>query len=382
MLDGDAGSSAGAPVRAPAADPDLLLRVQFGPSVRDSIRRRIVRYAKRLLRQDDAHAPEERRASAHRRHYADRHGRKRRRASSASDESEDYATGRGGRRSDIDCAQGYEQTIALYSRAAGFDLDAARGDASDLDVRYEHGTLAVVGLTADSRQALGNPCFNCAMPGHELRDCPMPVDEDRTDANRRAFREKGPGQFSGRLYLAVEDEKRAGEMRERLRPGLPLSAELCEALGLKSSDEVPAYINNMYMYGYPPAYLGHDVVQDVLQTRSVATLQPPPTPTLHIYHDADDFDRAHAAPSDECSDRGDSTAHDKGAEAKIQTPTKGDDVESDEEGAVSESELAAETNGTVGDGPAPTRNIPLVHYTGLDLKQFDFDSTERPGRPI
>ncbi|KAJ2789089.1 Zinc finger CCHC domain-containing protein 8, partial [Coemansia helicoidea] len=239
-----------------------------------------------------------------------------------------------------------------------------------------------VGLTADSRQALGNPCFNCAMPGHELRDCPMPVDEDRTDANRRAFREKGPGQFSGRLYLAVEDERRAGEMRERLRPGLPLSAELCEALGLKSSDEVPAYINNMYMYGYPPAYLGHDVGQDVLQARSVATLQPPPTPTLHIYHDADDFDRAHAAPSDERPDGGDSTAHDKGAEAKIQTPTKGDDVESGEEGAVSESELAAETNGTAGDGPAPTRNIPLVHYTGLDLKQFDFDSSERPGRPI
>ncbi|KAJ2681725.1 hypothetical protein H4R19_007277, partial [Coemansia spiralis] len=54
----------------------------------------------------------------------------------------------------------------------------------------------------------------------------------------------------------------------------------------------------------------------------------------------------------------------------------------DEEGAVSDGELDAKGNDAGGDSPVQARTIPLVHYTGLDLKQFDFDSPEHPGRPL
>ncbi|KAJ2682327.1 hypothetical protein H4R19_007154, partial [Coemansia spiralis] len=71
MSDGDAGGSDATPAQVPDADADLLLRLQFGPSVPDSIRRRLVRHAKRLLRRDDAAAPGERGDGKRQRHHAD-----------------------------------------------------------------------------------------------------------------------------------------------------------------------------------------------------------------------------------------------------------------------------------------------------------------------
>ncbi|KAJ1736268.1 Zinc finger CCHC domain-containing protein 8 [Coemansia biformis] len=404
MSDGEAGSAddASGPDAArsqtPSADSDLLLRLRFGASVSDDIRQRIVRYARRLLRRDSAPTPERRGADGRGRlRHCDaypangyrgsgdaRASRKRRRGCADSDASDGHETDRAGLQSgaaEPRDAPGRAQSVALYSRAAGFDLDTTRGDVSDAEVTYEHGTLAVVGLTADSQQALGNPCFNCALPGHELRDCPMPVDDRRVDASRRAFREKGSGQFSGRFYLAAEDEKRMDELRKSLRPGQPLSQGLRLALGLKRECDVPEYIDSMYRYGYPPAYLGHDPGQDPLRTRTAVAPQVPPTPSLRVYRDIDDFDRAHRiGRTDGAGNIGDKDDPRVDELAGVRS----NDEESGEEGAVSEGELSAEENGPANGGcsPAPARNIPLVQYSGLDLSEFDFSSTEHPGRPL
>ncbi|KAJ2782667.1 hypothetical protein H4R18_002145 [Coemansia javaensis] len=379
MSDGEAGA---------LPDADLLVRLQFGPGLDGAARRRIVRNVRRLLRLQDPPSPGAR--------YETSRKRRRRDDGRRDDPDRDYRWRR--RRRDRTCADsesdeggpdyapGCPQSVALYSQAAGFDVDPAGGGSggSDAEVWYAHGTKAVIGLTADAAQALGNPCFNCSMPGHELRDCPLPIDEDAVAANRRAFRERGPPQFSGRLHLAVEDEKRAAEMRERFRPGQPLSQQLREALGLEDESDVPDYIESMYVHGYPPGYLGHEPGQDPLLARPPAERPRPPTPDLRIYHDAHD--------SVGCADEADSTAGPNNANetepASETEPLSNANEESgeegaisdDEEGAIAESELDCDNKDA--SDPAPVRNVPLVQYTGLDLAVFDFSLPGRPGRPL
>ncbi|KAJ2843169.1 hypothetical protein J3B02_005352, partial [Coemansia erecta] len=136
----------------------------------------------------------------------------------------------------------------------------------------------VVGMEREA--LLGNLCFNCSLPGHEIRDCPMPPDKERIEANRNTFNDKGSGQFNSRLYLCFEEEKHMEDMRRKYMPGQRLSQQLSEALGLEHENDIPEYIERMYHFGYPPAYLGISEGQDPLAARLESVSKPPPTPSL------------------------------------------------------------------------------------------------------
>ncbi|KAJ1965005.1 hypothetical protein GGI12_001065 [Dipsacomyces acuminosporus] len=217
---------------------------------------------------------------------------------------------------------------------------------------------------------MGNLCFNCSMPGHELRDCPMPLDRDTIEANRQVFKDKGSGQFSGRFYLAVEDEKHADRMCKKFKPGQELSEELMLALGLvHGENEIPEYIESMYYNGYPPAYLGMEEGQDPMTARGPQLDLAPPTPDLKVYDNAEEYDSNTGAGDSTNVIDGDSNI----AMANSHQNAEELDGNTDEEGAISETEEPA---------PKPVRSVPLVKYPGLDLAAFDFNSLDRPGKPL
>ncbi|KAJ2310354.1 hypothetical protein H4R23_002804 [Coemansia sp. Cherry 401B] len=350
-------------------DPDFLLSLRFGCSVDEAAQRRIIHYVKRVLYPaaqplDTSRGPRRKRRRRDDAYASDRF--------SDSDPDDVFRANEGPipAADSNGHAPAVVQSITFFSNTAGFDLDCTQVDDSVM-VSFAHGTTAIVGLTNDLAQQLGNPCFNCSMPGHELRDCPMPQDEERIDANRTVFRERGSGQFSGRFYLTVEDEKRMLELRQKYRPGQPLSQALCDALDLEGDNDVPEYVESMYYHGYPPAYLGSDSNQDPMNARKLPTPDIPQTPDLQIYAVAEDYGHTHNADID-----------------KAPTPkpsSSGEDAnESDEEGAISESDANADDTvpGQTASSPPPVRNVPLVNYPGLDLREFDFGSTSRPGRPL
>ncbi|KAJ1721470.1 hypothetical protein LPJ53_004005 [Coemansia erecta] len=342
----------------PAADngdPDLLLRVQFGGTLARRTRRKIERYIARALSRPSSRPT----------------GRKRRRYDTSSSSSP----------SSDECEDPGASGLSITYYDTGFTLDTT-ADASDANVSYTRATHAVLGLDA-AQQGLANLCFNCSLPGHDLRSCPMPADARLIEANRAAFNEKNPQQFASRLYLVAEHERRMDELRAKYAPGGALSDALREALGLAQEGDVPEYVGSMYHFGYPPAYLGCDPEQDPLlvrESRRRGQVLPeesaPETPTLHIYNDAADYDsRAH-----EAEEHGNENAAERPA-------PDGDEADSDEEGAISESESEREPERLAEqaeDRYAEDRpyNIPLVRYPGLDLSEFDFDSTSHPGRPL
>ncbi|KAJ1895890.1 hypothetical protein LPJ81_004865, partial [Coemansia sp. IMI 209127] len=366
-----------------SAENNFLVYLEFGQGLSADARLCIERSVRRALRSKDACADGD--------YY--RTPRKRRRYESSSS-----SIGAGGRRSgrymdyysnnhsgdDNDDAAGNKRkresekgaggatctnsTLVMYGEDAGFDLDTTRDNDSDTDlIEYKRGTRSIVGLAVDPMQGQGNACFNCSMPGHEIRDCPMPIDKRQVDANRKAFKDKELGQFNSRLYIVVEEEKHAEEMRKKYRPGLPLSSELCDALDLKSVDDTPEYVDSMYYYGYPPAYLGSDPDQDPMSARGKPGPKAPPTTVpLRVYNDAKDYE-----PECDYSASGEDDEPEK---------TAGDNEDSDEEGAIDEGDSIKE-NDANGDSLPLSRNIPLVKYPGLDLNEFDFTS-DNPGQPL
>ncbi|KAJ2454940.1 hypothetical protein EV183_001201 [Coemansia sp. RSA 2336] len=373
-------------VQSAELDSEMLLSLRFGPEVNERSQRRIIHFVRRVLypeeNADNSYEMRRKRRRRDGRYASDYYSesdpedtfdrkRKARRVESSNDRSYANIKSRDSSPERVNTIQ----TITFYSDAAGFDLDSTQCDTQDT-IRFEHGTKAIVGLTNDQAQELGNPCFNCSMPGHEVRDCPMPQDQDRIQANRDAFKERGSGQFSSRLYLEIENEKRIQAMRETFQPGKPLSQELREALGLQHDDDVPEYIDRMYIHGYPPAYIGTDPDEDPLHARKLPTASIPSTPTLYIYGDAKDYDTVHG--------------HNGGTVDSNSTQQTGDDShdsKSDEEGAISDEE------GAIDDTTASNKHedthgsrlmckIPLVIYPGLDLRKFNFDSDDRPGRPL
>ncbi|KAJ1740037.1 hypothetical protein LPJ79_004496 [Coemansia sp. RSA 1821] len=373
-------------VRLAGLDSDMLLSLRFGPKVNESSQRRIIHFVRRVLYPeeytvDNSYEMRRKRRRRDGRYASDYYSdsapedaldrkRKARRVEPSHDRPHANTKSRDSSPERVAMIR----TVTFYSDAAGFDLDSTQCDTQDT-IRFEHGTKAIVGLTSDQAQELGNPCFNCSMPGHEVRDCPMPQDQDRIQANRDAFKEKGSGQFSSRLYLEVENEKRIQAMREMFRPGQPLSHELREALELQHDDDIPEYIDRMYIHGYPPAYIGSNSDQDPLHARKLPA-SIPSTPTLHIYSDAKDYDTVHehnisTADSSSIQQPGDDGNNSKSDE---------EGAISDEEGAIDDPEVSSKQNGTQDSQLAC--KIPLVTYPGLDLRKFDFDSDDRPGRPF
>ncbi|KAJ1825706.1 hypothetical protein LPJ73_009189, partial [Coemansia sp. RSA 2703] len=140
-----------APPAADASDPDLLLRVHFGPALARRTRRKIERYIARALSPRTHSSP----------------ARKRRRYASSS--SEDISS-----ENESDCGPA---GLSLTYYDTGFLLDTT-ADAST-PVSYTRATHTVLGF-GDAQ----NTCFNCSLPGHTLRACPMPPDAARIDANR------------------------------------------------------------------------------------------------------------------------------------------------------------------------------------------------------
>ncbi|KAI7834996.1 hypothetical protein BX661DRAFT_168177 [Kickxella alabastrina] len=367
--------------------PDFQLYLQFGPSVDRSTRLKIERYIKNSL---SSSGPRSTTAD-----HLPMPGRKRRRYN---DDAYDD-----GHNADADADRGVDSglSIAFYDQNAGFDLDTTADDAFCQGIDYERGTNEIIGLHSDAN--MGNLCFNCSMPGHELRDCPTALDNDRIQANRDAFKERGSGQFNSRLYLAVDDEKRMEEMRKSILPGQPLSLELREALGLCHGEEeeaggyVPEFIERMYLHGYPPAYLGTKAGEDPMCARAMH-LSPsirPPTPQLHIYNDAADYENGDSGEKDEQDTQ---VKQGKQVNAKealhsgsrdTKASNEMDATGSDEEGAISDGELDAEPETESERKPSSACqytgeafSVPLVMYPGLDLAEFDFASISRPGRPL
>ncbi|KAJ2805104.1 hypothetical protein H4R20_002224 [Coemansia guatemalensis] len=372
------GSTSGPELRG--VDSECVLYLKFGPAADDDIRRRIMHHVRRVLsscgaqRSENLHDSRRKRRRRDDDYSADRYGnghgstdRKRKRSLSELEES-DYEQTTAATAE----VSGSDRSITFYSQSAGFDLDTVRDDDPDTDIAFEHGTQAVIGLTNDLMQALGNPCFNCSIPGHDLRNCPMPLDDDRVEANKEAFREKGSGHFSSRFYLVAEEKKRTDEMRKMFRPGQPLSQELREALDLRHDDDVPAYIMNMYRYGYPPAYLGQEPGQDPMLACPISEPDLPSTPDLHVFADANDYDRLHNKPETQDAANSDS--------ARASNSNSG----TDEDGAISEGEADTDKKSAGGASDKQDRVccIPLVKYPGLDLGRFDFDSVDAPGRPL
>ncbi|KAJ2644126.1 hypothetical protein IW137_002175 [Coemansia sp. RSA 1287] len=379
-------------------DPDFLLSLRFGPTIDETTQRRVIQYIKRVLHPPDIQpidTPGESRRKRRRRddrYPSDRYSdsdpddvfsRKRTAGRTVSVERNNRETDTGQTctptMSDMTQTASV-QSVTFYTKAAGFDLDVTRVVDTTDSVSFEHGTTAIIGLTNEAAQALGNPCFNCSMPGHEMRDCPMALDNDRIETNRAAFQAKGSGQFTGRFYTAAEDEKRISELRQKFRPGQPLSQDLRDALDIETDDDVPEYIQSMYFYGYPPAYLGTNSDQDPMLAWNLSTQPAPPTPILQVYSSVDDY----------CDANGTNVSKDEKEEDE-QAATNNKANGSDEEGAISDGEADAVRDGDAdvvngqpsrSGSPEPPRNIPLVKYEGLDLGEFDFTSAERPGRPL
>ncbi|KAJ2563918.1 hypothetical protein GGH12_002322 [Coemansia sp. RSA 1822] len=378
-------------------DPDFLLSLRFGPTIDETTQRRVIQYIKRVLHPPDIQPDTPGESRRKRRRRDDRYTSDRYSDSDPDNVFSRKRTAgrtvpveRNSRETDTDqtCTPAMSdmtqtasvQSVTFYTKAAGFDLDVTRVVDTTDSVSFEHGTTAIIGLTNEAAQALGNPCFNCSMPGHEMRDCPMTLDDGRIETNRAAFLAKGSGQFTGRFYAAAENEKRVSELRQKFRPGQPLSQDLRDALELETDDDVPEYIQSMYFYGYPPAYLGTNSDQDPMLAWNLSTQPAPPTPVLQVYSSVDDYSDA----NDTSDSKGEK---DSDEQAAADNKANG----SDEEGAISDGEVDAVCDGKAdavngqpsrSGSPEPPRNIPLVKYEGLDLREFDFTSTERPGRPL
>ncbi|KAJ2553412.1 hypothetical protein EV175_002950 [Coemansia sp. RSA 1933] len=372
-----------------SAEGDFLLYLKFGRNLSSNVRLCIERYIRRALRSE--HTPADARYSRtprKRRRYENSYTERRRieryssdargmdRYSDDENSNDDYAAPIKRKRTLEDYGEGGDSimhstsTLVMYGEDAGFDLDTTRGNDSDMDhIEYRRGTREILGLPVDPMQNQGNVCFNCSMSGHEIRDCPTHIDKRQVDANRKAFKEKELGQFNSRLYIVVEEQKHTEEMRKRFRPGLPLSSELRKALDLKGEDDTPEYVDSMYYYGYPPAYLGSDPAHDPMSARDYSGPKPlshqPHSPTpLRVYNDAEDY-KSESDDDDQSVD---------GEAEKTDSINKG---ESDEEGAIDECDPIEEKN----DGGID-RNIPLVMYPGLDLNEFDFTAPDNPGKPL
>jgi hypothetical protein len=101
-------------------------------------------------------------------------------------------------------------------------------------------TTKEVSLTV-ARPAKSNPCFNCGLEGHPVRECPQPKNFQAINKNRQ-------------LYMAAApSEKRYWEDKaSKYNPG-ELSPALREALKI-SADAPPPWYNKMLKFGYPPGY--------------------------------------------------------------------------------------------------------------------------------
>nr|XP_006822999.1 PREDICTED: zinc finger CCHC domain-containing protein 8-like [Saccoglossus kowalevskii] len=93
-------------------------------------------------------------------------------------------------------------------------------------------------------------CWNCDSESHSLRECTQPRDLVKINQNRQVFMDSmGTSPRSGRYHK--DDE--AKERLSKFKPGV-FSDTLREALNI-TQNQLPPFIYQMRIYGYPPGYL-------------------------------------------------------------------------------------------------------------------------------
>ncbi|XP_022096341.1 zinc finger CCHC domain-containing protein 8-like isoform X2 [Acanthaster planci] len=97
-------------------------------------------------------------------------------------------------------------------------------------------------------------CWNCGEEGHSLRDCPYPRDPEKISLAKKEFMEQSAENLSLNQRYHKEGEEGGFDQRfAKFRPG-QISDDLREALGL-DRQQIPPYIFQMRLLGYPPGYL-------------------------------------------------------------------------------------------------------------------------------
>uniref|UniRef100_A0A1B6D012 CCHC-type domain-containing protein n=1 Tax=Clastoptera arizonana TaxID=38151 RepID=A0A1B6D012_9HEMI len=106
-------------------------------------------------------------------------------------------------------------------------------------------------LTKKPRYKPINCCFNCGSDGHSLRDCSEPRDHREIARNKKLFQDSKSNNKNGYVfqrYHLEEEQKYA-----HYKPG-KISKSLRSALGI-TSYQLPPYIYNMRLLGYPLGWL-------------------------------------------------------------------------------------------------------------------------------
>ncbi|XP_077996189.1 zinc finger CCHC domain-containing protein 8-like [Glandiceps talaboti] len=94
-------------------------------------------------------------------------------------------------------------------------------------------------------------CFNCGSEDHSLRECTQPRDMAKINQNRQMFMTQfGNSPRSSRYH---KDGEELVKKFPNVKPGV-ISDSLREALGI-GNQNLPPYIYQMRIHGYPPGYL-------------------------------------------------------------------------------------------------------------------------------
>ncbi|OMJ17178.1 Zinc finger CCHC domain-containing protein 8 [Smittium culicis] len=211
-------------------------------------------------------------------------------------------------------------------------------------------------------------CFNCGSVYHEATNCYFPRNPTLYALNSAKYRASGQQQTNLRFHEAVELVNQELEMKKLAVPGV-FSESLKDALGIKYTDEkslncidgmepsnkTVKFIENMYIYGYPPSYICDNKDASLEEILAAEIEDYSDMEVLKIY-DSDSIDY-------DCET----------VEKQISTKNENFNKKKNHEFI------------------EKTEYFPLVEFPGLDLTKFDFNEEKssfnskyfgyRPGMP-
>uniref|UniRef100_A0A7C9D3H9 CCHC-type domain-containing protein n=1 Tax=Opuntia streptacantha TaxID=393608 RepID=A0A7C9D3H9_OPUST len=136
-----------------------------------------------------------------------------------------------------------DDSVPLYDRGFALGLTSAEG-SNNLE-----GGMEVLDAPR---------CFNCGSYSHSLKECPKPRDNAAVNNSRKQLKSRR-NQTAGMRNLTRYYQDSPGGKYEGLRPGV-LAPETRQLLGLGEFDP-PPWLNRMREIGYPPGYLGKQIVK-------------------------------------------------------------------------------------------------------------------------